>query len=107
MYTIGSIYVTWTQYIVVYIGSEYNMLLGVTLTHVNVYQKPEHSTCFAWGMFGYSRLVLVDNSVDNLPCITIFVLIVHTVHNRLILFDISWCIYSLNAYFANRYGLVK
>ena len=45
-------------------------------------------------MFGYSMLVLVDNLVDNLLCVTIIALIVHIVHNRLVLIVKSRNIYA-------------
>ena len=58
-------------------------------------------------MFGYSRLLLVDNIVDNLPCVTLLVLFVHTVHNRLVQIVHTRNIYSHNTHLANRFETVK
>jgi hypothetical protein len=47
--------------------------------------------------------LLVDNSVDNLPYATVFVLFVHTVHNRLVLIVQSRIIYSKKQTSTNRF----
>jgi hypothetical protein len=58
-------------------------------------------------MFVFSVLLLVDNPVDNYACFTLLVLIVHTVHNMIVLIVQSRNIYSRKNAFAHRYGLVK
>ena len=65
MYTIGSIYVGVPQYIVVYIRYEYNMLWGVTLMDIWWIQKPEHSTAFLHGMFGFFYAIGLHKACIN------------------------------------------